>query len=143
MRRTIGRLVWLLILVGSVVSGAVPALVVTVGGFWPLLLALLGLAVYTLLAFTLISGARQQLRDGRVSLMDGFGERERKESSDSETGGTTTSYSYVLYQQHPSGMKHQRFSVTGATYYALVPGLRYRVYSLPGNHKLVSIEPLL
>jgi hypothetical protein len=76
-RRTIGCLFWLLILVGSVVSGAVPALVVTVGGFWPLGLALLGLAVYALLAFTLISGARQQLRDGRVSFMDGFGERER------------------------------------------------------------------
>ena len=35
------------------------------------------------------------------------------------------------------------FSVNGAAYYALVPGLRYRVYYLPSDHKLVSIEPLL
>lgn len=142
-RRTIGCLFWLLILVGSVVSGAVPALGVTFGGFWPLGLGLLGLAVYALLSFTFISGARQQLRDGRVAFMDGFVERERKESSDSDTGGTTTSYSYVLYQQQPSGVNHQRFSVTGAAYSALVPGLRYRVYYLPSDQKLVSIEPLL
>src|SRR5215470_3010992 len=44
-RRTIGCLFWLFILVGSVVSGAVPALGVTVGGFWPL-----GLAMYALLS---------------------------------------------------------------------------------------------
>ena len=141
-RRTIGCLFWLLILVGSVVSGAVPALGVTAGGFWPLLLGLLGLAVYALLSLTLIGGARQQLRDGCVAFMDGFVERERKESSDSDTGGTTTSYSYVLYHQYPSGVNQQRFSVAGAAYYALVPGLRYRIYYLPGDHELLSIEPL-
>ena len=138
----IGCLFWLFILVGSVVSGAVAALGVTVGGFWPLGLVLLGLGVYALLSFTLISSTRQQLRDGRVAFLDGFVERERKESSDSETGGTTTSYYYVVYQQQPSGVHHQRFSVNGAAYYALVPGLRYRVYYLPSDHKLVSIEPL-
>lgn len=36
-RRTIGCLFCLLILAGSVVGGAAPALVVTVGGFWPVL----------------------------------------------------------------------------------------------------------
>jgi len=141
-RRTIGCLFWSLILVGTVVSGAYAALDVTIGGFWPLGLVLLGLAVYALLSFMLISSARQQLRAGRVAFMDGFVERERKESSDSE-GGTTTSYSYVVYHQQSSGVNHQRFSVNGAAYYALVPGLRYRVYYLPSDHKLVSIEPLL
>jgi len=132
-RRTIGCLFWLLILVAIVVSGASVALGVTVGGFWPLGLVLLGLAVYALLSFTLISSAKQQLRDGRVAIMDGIGVHEMKRESDGE-GGYTTRYSYVVNQQ--------QFSVTGAAYNALVPGLRYRVYYLPSDHKLVGIEPL-
>lgn len=144
-RRMIGCLFMSLLLVGSVVGGGGVAVLAPSGllsGFPVLVLVFVGLAVYALLALMFISSARRQLREGRVAFMDGFVERERKESSDSDSGTTSTSYSYVVYQPHPSGVNQQRFSVNGAAYHALVPGLRYRVYYLPSDHKLVSIEPL-
>jgi len=129
-RGTIGAFFFLsLILVG----GIVVAVLASVGGFSPLLLVSLSLVGTALLFLLPLTSARRQLRDGRVAMMDGVVVHEMKRESDSD-GGNTTSYYYVINQQ--------KFSVTGAAYNALVPGLHYRIYYLPHMHKLVSIEPL-
>jgi hypothetical protein len=86
-------------------DGASAADGVLAGGFWPLVLVIAGSALVALLSLVPISRARKQLREGRVAFMDGFVEREIRESSDSATGGTNTFYRYVVYQQQ-SGLHH-------------------------------------
>lgn len=139
-RRTIGYLFGLFIVIGGAVGGAGVPLAVQVGSFWALGLILLGLVVYALLAMTFINRARKQLHEGRVTFVDGFVERESQKSH--SEGTTTISYYYVVHQQQPSGVKPQRFTVNRAAFYALVPALRYRVYYVPVDRKLISIEPL-
>ena len=147
-RRTIGCLFLMLISTVGIVNAGGVGMVLAIGGpealdgFSELVLLLVGLALAVLLALIPINMASKQLRDGRVAFVDGFVERERKETSDSETGSTTTSYSYVVNQQQQYAVNQQHFSVNGAAFHALVPGLRYRVYYLPSDHHLVSIEPL-
>jgi hypothetical protein len=86
-------------------------------------------------------GNRKQLGDGRLAFFDGFGERERHESSDSD-GNRHTSYHYVVYQPQPYAVNQQRFPINASAFHALVPGLRYRVYYLANTNRLFSIEPL-
>ena len=128
-RRAVGRFFLLLILAGGIVGAVLPL----VGGFSALLLVSLSLVGVALLFLIPPANARRQLRDGRVAIMDGVVQCEMKRQSDSD-GGYTYSHYYVI--------NLQQFSVTGAAYHALVPGLRYRVYYLPLLSKLVSIEPL-
>jgi hypothetical protein len=138
-RRTGSCLFWILFVTVCVMVGPAIALGVVVGSVWALVVVIAGLAVFALLSTLFIGSTRQQLRAGRVAFVDGFVERQRKESSDSD-GGTSVTYTYIVYQPQADGIKQQSFTVDGAAYHALVPGLRYRIYYL--DYKLVSIEPL-
>ena len=150
-RSATGCIVMLLIIGVSVVcAGGLPA-VLAIGipsallnGYTLLALALAGLAAVALgvlFAIMRVRKRRQQLREARAAFLDGFVERQREETPTSE-GGHVTTYSYVLYNQQQYAAHRYVFSVNGAAYHALVPGLRYRVYYLPGNYSLLSIEPL-
>jgi len=143
---TIGCLIFALITVGGAIIGGlgISGGIFGLGapnGFTVLALVLAWLGLSALLTFLASRGTRKQLGDGRVVFLDGFVERERHEYTNSD-GVTSTSYAYVVYQPQPNAVNQQRFSVTGAAFHALLPGLRYRVYYVPTSNKLVSIEPL-
>jgi hypothetical protein len=144
---TIGCLILALITVGSTVVGGGGALLAGIGGpgamngFSLLALVVVALGLSVLLTFLAGKGAKKQLGDGRVTFLDGFVERERHESPNGD-GATSTSYTYVVYQPQSNAVQQQRFSVNGAAFHALRPGLRYRIYYVPASNKLVSIEPL-
>jgi hypothetical protein len=52
------------------------------------------------------------------------------------------SFFYVVHQPQQQEVKKLALTVGPAGYHALVRGLRYRVYYVPGDHRLFSIEPL-
>jgi len=144
---TIGCLILALITVGATIVGGGGGLIAGIGGpgalngFSLLALVVVSVGLSVLLTFLAGRGTRKQLGDGRVAFLDGFVERERHEYTNSDSV-TSTSYSYVVYQPQSNAVHQQRFSVNGAAFHALLPGLRYRVYYVPASNKLVSIEPL-
>ena len=108
--------------------------------FMVLALVLAWLGLSALITFLGVRYTRKELGDGRVAFLDGFVKAIQHESIGNN--GKSISYAYVVYPSQPNAVKQQRFSVNGAAFDALRPGLRYRVYYVPASKELVSIEPL-
>lgn len=92
----------------------------------------LTLAALAFAGFTFCVLAAQERHNGRVISMDA--PIERMVSVTASSNSSSASYAYNYEDFH--------YKVSKEAYRTLVPGLRYRVYHTPRQHRLMSIEPL-